>query len=64
MKSDLEYNELLDVANAHAQIRAVHLSLKPWTIEQGLITPTLEVKRERVSHNFGFDKIRVQLFTG
>jgi len=32
----------------YAQIRAVHLTLKPWTLEAGLLTPTLKVKRDRV----------------
>ncbi len=32
----------------YAKIRKVHLSLEPWTIEQGLITPTLKVKRPQV----------------
>lgn len=32
----------------YAKIRRVHLSLEPWTIEGGLITPTLKVKRVKV----------------
>jgi long-chain acyl-CoA synthetase len=30
----------------YAQVRAVHLSLQPWTIEAGLLTPTLKIKRD------------------
>jgi long-chain acyl-CoA synthetase len=32
----------------YAQIRALHLTLEPWTVEAGLLTPTLKVKRDRV----------------
>ncbi|HTT46656.1 MAG TPA: long-chain fatty acid--CoA ligase [Pseudolabrys sp.] len=32
----------------YAQVRAVHLTLQPWTIKAGLLTPTLKVKREFV----------------
>ncbi len=32
----------------YAKIRKVHLTLEPWTIEAGLITPTLKVKRPKV----------------
>jgi long-chain acyl-CoA synthetase len=32
----------------YAKIRRVHLSLHPWTIEDGLMTPTMKVKRARV----------------
>jgi len=36
----------------YAKIRKVHLLLDPWTIEEGLITPTLKVKRPKVLERF------------
>lgn len=32
----------------YAQIHALHLTLEPWTIETGLLTPTLKLKRDRL----------------
>jgi long-chain acyl-CoA synthetase len=32
----------------YAKIRRVHLSLEPWTVENGLLTPTMKVKRNKV----------------
>ena len=29
----------------HAQVRAVHLTLEPWTVASGLLTPTLKARR-------------------
>lgn len=36
----------------HAQVKAAHLVLEPWTIEAGLLTPSLKVKRERVEERY------------
>ena len=36
----------------YAQIRALHLTLQPWTIEAGLLTPTLKIKRELIARLF------------
>jgi long-chain acyl-CoA synthetase len=32
----------------YAQIRRLHPELKPWTVDDGLLTPTLKVKRNQV----------------
>ena len=32
----------------YAQIRRLHLDLTPWTVDDGLLTPTLKVKRNQV----------------
>jgi long-chain acyl-CoA synthetase len=36
----------------YAQVRAVHLTQEPWTIENGLLTPTLKIRRERLESRF------------
>jgi long-chain acyl-CoA synthetase len=36
----------------HIQIRRVCLTLEPWTIENGLITSTLKVRRERLLKHY------------
>jgi long-chain acyl-CoA synthetase len=36
----------------YAQIRALHLTLQPWTIEARLLTPTLKIKRELIAPLF------------
>lgn len=42
-----------------SQVRAVHLTLDPWTIENGMLTPTLKVKRQRVVDRFARDIERI-----
>ncbi|MDH5424697.1 MAG: long-chain fatty acid--CoA ligase, partial [Gammaproteobacteria bacterium] len=39
----------------YAQVRRVAMYLEPWTIEDGLITPTLKVKRPKVMEKFADD---------
>ena len=39
---------LLASVPRYAQVRAIHLTLQPWTIDAGLLTTTLKVKRDRV----------------
>ncbi len=36
----------------YAKIRRVHLTLEPWTIDAGLLTPTLKVKRPKVLEKY------------
>jgi len=37
---------------AHARVRGVWLTLDPWTIENGLITPTMKLKRAELEKRF------------
>jgi long-chain acyl-CoA synthetase len=53
-------NALLDRARAvneavekHARLGAVVVSTEPWTIENGVLTPTMKIRRERVEEQFG-----------
>lgn len=43
---------LLAALPRYAQVRAVHLTLEQWTVEAGLLTPTLKVKRNDVQRKF------------
>jgi long-chain acyl-CoA synthetase len=39
----------------YAKIRRLILTLEPWTVDNGLLTPTLKVKRARVMEKFSSD---------
>jgi long-chain acyl-CoA synthetase len=43
---------LLSGLARYAQVRALHLTLQPWTIEAGQLTPTLKIKRDVVLRLF------------
>ena len=41
-------SELLHDFPSYAKIRKVYLTLEPWTVENGLLTPTMKLKRAKV----------------
>ena len=43
---------LLDTFPGYAQIHAVYLTCEPWSIENGLLTPTLKLKRNELEKRF------------
>jgi long-chain acyl-CoA synthetase len=43
----------------YAKIRRVSLSLEPWSVENGLMTPTLKVKRGEVLRRYADDVERM-----
>ena len=47
-----EVNHLLSGFPAWGRIRKVHLTLTPWTVESGLITPTLKPRRHALEQHF------------
>jgi long-chain acyl-CoA synthetase len=38
-----------------AQVRSITCTLEPWTIDNGLITPTMKLKRSRIMEHFAAD---------
>ena len=47
-----QLHALLRSFPGHAQVRAVWLTLEPWTVENGLVTPTLKLKRPEMERRF------------
>ncbi len=52
-----DWRERVDAVNAevdkHARVGAVIVGTEPWTIDNGVLTPTLKIRRERVEEQFG-----------
>jgi long-chain acyl-CoA synthetase len=50
----------------YAKVRRIHATLEPWTVDHGLMTPTMKIKRARVlehyadaiAHMYGEDRMR------
>ncbi len=43
---------LLQKFPAHAKVRSVYMTLEPWTIENGMITATMKLKRPEIEKQF------------
>ena len=43
---------LLGMFPGYAQIHAVYLTCEPWSIENGLLTPTFKIKRSELEKHF------------
>jgi len=43
---------LLERFPGYAQVRAVHLACEPWSVENGLLTPTMKLRRGRLERRF------------
>ncbi len=43
----------------YAQVRRVMLTLEPWTVENGLLTPTMKLKRAKVLELFNAEIDRI-----
>ena len=48
----------------YAQVRRVALTLEPWTIENGMLTPTMKLKRTRVMERFNAEIDRMYVGRG
>lgn len=49
----LRMRDLMHDFPGYAKVRRLHLSLDPWDVESGLLTPTLKLRRNAVMERFG-----------
>ncbi len=43
----------LDMMPEYAQVRRIHASLEPWTVENGLVSVALKIRRAEIEKRFG-----------
>jgi len=48
----MKIREALACFPGYAKVRRVTLTLEPWTIDNGLLTPTMKTKRNRVLEHY------------
>ena len=48
----LRIRDLMHDFPGYAKIRRIHVSLEPWSVEAGLLTPTLKLRRAAVAEHF------------
>jgi long-chain acyl-CoA synthetase len=48
-----QVEEVNGTVEKHARVGAVIVSTEPWTIENGMLTPTLKIKRDQVESRHG-----------
>lgn len=48
-------SQQIEAFPGYASIRRVHLSLEPWTVNNGLLTPTLKIKRPQIDMRYKED---------
>ncbi|NNL56463.1 MAG: AMP-binding protein, partial [Pseudomonadales bacterium] len=48
-----QVEQLNQTVEKHARVGAIIVSREPWTIDNGMLTPTMKIRREQVEEQFG-----------